>query len=213
EKPWGTGHALLVALEKIKEPFATINADDFYGRKSFAVVSEYLKKLNPNEISPLCMVAFLLQNTLSEHGGVSRGICQRGKDNSLQEITERHQIQNTNGRITFTENGQSFELDKNSPASMNLFGLTPAIQPFVKKMFRKFLDEHIREPKSEFYLPSIVSELIHKHSTQVKVLETPEKWVGVTYREDKAIAKQVLASLIDKNIYPSNLWKTCQQHS
>ncbi|BDD10719.1 nucleotidyltransferase [Fulvitalea axinellae] len=208
KKPWGTGHAVMVAAEKIQEPFAVINADDFYGGASFRLIADYLKTLDPNDISKQCMVGYKLSNTLSENGYVSRGICDTDTEGNLTGVTERTHITVEEGVIAYSEGDVKVKLKGEEVTSMNMFGLTPAAFPEFERMFSDFIESNIEQPKAEFYLPSVVNELVKNGSSQVKVLDTDDKWFGVTYREDKLVAIERIKELVAKNVYPSNLWKS-----
>ncbi|MEH0153145.1 sugar phosphate nucleotidyltransferase [Limibacter armeniacum] len=213
-KPWGTGHALMVAREKINTPFAVINADDFYGKESFKVMADLLRELDPNSIDTQCMVGFRLGNTLSENGYVSRGICQVHENSMLEAVVEHTKVGYGADKTSIfsTENApEPIQLASDAVASMNLFGFTPRIFEHVERYFRQFIAERYTELKSEFYLPSIVNNLIEENLSQIKVLDTPEKWFGVTYPEDKKIAQHKLSELVGQGIYPNNLWATVPQ--
>lgn len=205
EKPWGTGHAVLVAAEKVKEPFAVINADDFYGADSFQLIADHLRKLNTNEVAG-CMVGFQLPKTISEHGFVSRGVCEVDENNHLLSITERtHITRNSDGNIYFEENGSRIQLDENTVVSMNLMGFTPPVFELMEKAFNAFIQERSHELKSEFYIPTILDQVANL--TQVPVLESAEKWLGVTYKEDKPVVKNRLIQLVENGNYPPQLFK------
>ncbi len=204
-KPWGTGHAVLVAAKEIDTPFAVINADDFYGQYSFKVLADYLKEMDL-ETTDYCMVGYRLENTLSEHGSVSRGICVTDRGDFLQSITERTKINRLNGDIGFEEEGSRLPLTGNEVASMNMMGFPPSVMEHYQSQFKDFLKERGNELKSEFYIPTVVNNLIHSGGARMKVLNTPEKWFGVTYRDDKAIAVKKLEELVKAGVYPANLW-------
>ncbi len=204
-KPWGTGHALLAAQNNIDTPFAVINADDFYGYQSFKIISEYLNKRANNE-NNYCMVGFMLKNTLSEFGYVSRGICKKDNKDLLLSVTERTHITINNARITYKDNDNYIDLSGNEIASMNLFGFTPSIFNYSNKMFEDFIKKNINNLKSEFYIPLIVNNLIKSDIAKTKVLNTPEQWFGVTYKEDKQLTVSKLKELTDSGVYPQSLW-------
>ena len=204
-KPWGTGHAVLVASEQIDTPFAVINADDFYGQHSFEVLANYLKEM-PMESTDYCMVGYKLENTLSDHGSVSRGICTTDGEGFLQSIVERTKINKQKGEIGYVENGERVPLTGSEIASMNMMGFPPSVMQHYKSQFVDFLKERGTELKSEFYIPTVVNNLINAKEARMKVLNTPEKWFGVTYREDKEIAVNKLQQLVEAGVYPSNLW-------
>ncbi|MCX7986860.1 MAG: sugar phosphate nucleotidyltransferase [Bacteroidales bacterium] len=208
-KPWGTGHAVWVAREAIDTPFAVINADDFYGARSYQVVANFLK--NP-EISPrekYCMVGFPLKNTLSEFGHVSRGVCQVDSNNYLKGIVERTKIQYThdkNGIIYFDENDQPHKLIGNETVSMNFWGFSTEIFDYLESQFLHFIKHNAHNIKAEFYLPSAINELIAENKINVSVLQSPDNWFGVTYKEDKEITIKRIKQLIHEGIYPEQLW-------
>ncbi|WP_159519363.1 nucleotidyltransferase family protein [Sunxiuqinia indica] len=205
EKPWGTGHAILMAKDVIQEPFAAINADDFYGRESFRVAADFLT----SEVAAdnYSMVGYQVKNTLSEFGTVSRGICKTDKNSNLVQITERHQIARENGRITFTdENDNKVAVDDNTLASMNFWGFHPSLFQHLESQFKQFLDEKMETPKSEFYIPSVVFELIRTGQAQAKVLDADSQWFGVTYPEDKPFVVEQVKKLTEQGDYPQKLW-------
>ncbi len=203
-KPWGTGHAVLVAAEKINEPFAVINADDFYGAKSFEIIAKYLSNLEKQ--TQHCMVGYKLSNTLSEYGYVSRGICQKDENDNLTTITERTHISTKGDKIIFEDENGETELKEDDIASMNLMGFSAEALKYFKSDFEDFIKENSKNLKSEFYLPSVVNNIITKKRGTVKVINTPEKWFGVTYKEDKKVAIKRLKELVEEGIYPANLW-------
>ena len=205
-KPWGTNHAIMMGRDAISEPFAVINADDFYGRDAFRVIAEELQR--PRDCKgDYCMVGFRVGNTMSESGSVSRGVCTT-EDGRLSTIVERTAIvYDDNHNITFTdENGEKQTLDPATPVSMNLWGFTPDYFDFSEREFRKFLDRSINTPKSEFYIPSCVDTLIHSGEATVKVLDTSSKWFGVTYPDDRPGVVSKFAELHQNGTYPSKLF-------
>ena len=205
EKPWGTGHAILMAKEVINEPFAAINADDFYGAPAFECMARFFSR----EVSEstYSMVGYWLKNTLSENGTVSRGICKTDTEQNLLEITERHQIARSNDVIVFVdENGKQVEVGENTPASMNFWGFHPALFHQLETQFKAFLDEKINQPKSEFYIPSVVFELIKSGEVKTKVLQADSPWFGVTYPDDKEWVIAQIQKLTKQGAYPSKLW-------
>lgn len=183
QKPWGTAHAVLCARDIVKSPFAVINADDFYGQTSYQLIHDELVK-NEN----MCMVGYKLGNTITENGTVSRGVCEV-ENGFLKSVTEHTALDKNSG----------IPLDK--IVSMNMWGLAPDIFPYMEKEFRLFLDERINEPKSECYLPSVVSKRIVEENKPVKVLETAEKWYGVTYREDMDSVRAAMEKYINEGLY------------
>jgi len=197
-KPWGTGHAILTASELIQEPFVAINGDDFYGYESFKIVANYYQ----GEGATFSMVAFQLDKTLSEFGGVTRGLCTVRTD-LLDTVVET-------GDLMRTENGISsdreIELDGSEPVSMNVWGFTPDLFKHLKAMFIDFLDKEGGEMKSEYLIPTVVNNLIRSGQKQVHVLRTSSKWFGVTYKEDKPFVSQQIQELIDDDTYPKKLF-------
>lgn len=206
KKPWGTGHALLVAGSKIKEPFAVINADDFYGFGSFQLAANFLKNVNSSK-SRYALIGYILKNTLSNYGSVSRGICQANDLGYVTSIVERTKIKIDNGIIIFEdENNQWKPLEANEIASMNFFAFTPDIFEYVKALFIQFLKQNSSDSKIEFELPTVINKIIQTKKTILQALTTNENWFGLTYKEDKPIAKQKIATLIEKKFYPIKLW-------
>lgn len=204
EKPWGTGHAVLMAADVIDTPFAVINADDFYGRHSFEVLADFLLKCREGEYS---MVGFSLEKTLSESGTVSRGICYVDSGNYLTGVEEHHNVKaGPDGICGDAMDGVRHPLDNHAPTSMNMWGFTPGIFRFGKELFRKFLAESGSDLKKEFYIPFIVNSAIEAHLATVRVLSTPDKWFGVTYKEDKALVIRKIAEMVEKGEYPANLY-------
>ncbi|MEM1137869.1 MAG: nucleotidyltransferase, partial [Bacteroidota bacterium] len=204
-KPWGTGHAVLVAANEIDMPFAVINADDFYGKHAFKALADYLSVMDVNT-TDYCMVGYKLQNTLSDHGSVSRGICVTDNDDFLVSITERTKINKQNNAIAYEENNERIPLTGNEIASMNMMGFPPSVMQHYNSQFKHFLEKNILHPKAEFYIPTVVNNLINSSKARMKVLDTPEKWFGVTYRNDKEIAVQKIQSLVAAGAYPERLW-------
>ena len=206
EKPWGTGHATLMAAEVIDTPFAVINADDFYGAKSFQVLADFLKA-QAGERGKYCMVGFYLGKTLSESGEVSRGICSVNAENYLTTVEEHHKVKDTDGTITGVGmSGEERVLDGNAYASMNMWGFTPDVFEYGQQMFIDFLKENANEPKKEFYIPFIVNTTINNGLSTVKVLSSPDKWFGVTYKEDRPVVVERLQQLTKEGLYPSPLF-------
>jgi len=207
-KPWGTNHAVMMAAEIIKEPFAVINADDFYGKESFEIMAKFLNEVQ-NKRNRYCMVGFRLINTLSESGAVSRGICEKDDNGNLVSAVERTHIESRGfGAAYKDESGRMVAFENmDVPVSMNMWGFTPEYFRHSKKYFKEFLAENGQNPKSEFYIPYVIDLLIKNNKAVVKVLDTPSKWFGVTYAEDKPGVMMKLNELVQKGVYPQNLWK------
>jgi NDP-sugar pyrophosphorylase family protein len=206
KKPWGTGHALLCAEEAVDAPFAVINADDFYGRASFARIHTFLAAADPG-IASFCMAGFSLAKTTSPHGSVSRGLCDVGADSYLRGAVEHKDITVESGRcVSRLGDGSAIDLPPDSTVSMNLFGFTPAVFPLAKPLFRRFIEAEAGSAKMEFGLPDIVDSLIRDRTAEVRVLPTPEAWFGITYRDDLGEARERVAALTRGGMYSSPLW-------
>ena len=205
-KPWGTNHAVMMAAEVINEPFAVINADDFYGRDAYAVIGNYLSQLDGVE-GKYCMVGYEVCKTLSENGTVSRGVCTVDDNGNLTSMVERTKIERVNGTIVFHDLGEDEPLEENTPVSMNLFGFTPEYFNHSKEYFKEFLKESINEPKSEFFIPKMVNKVITDGTATMRVLSTTANWFGVTYKEDKPQLMAKIEELIAAGEYPRNLWE------
>ena len=197
-KPWGTGHAILTASELIQEPFVAINGDDFYGYESFKIVADYYQ----GEGATFSIVAFQLDKTLSEFGGVTRGLCTVRTD-LLDTVVETGDLMRTEDGIS---SDREIELDGSEPVSMNVWGFTPDLFKHLKAMFIDFLDKEGGEMKSEYLIPTVVNNLIRSGQKQVHVLRTSSKWFGVTYKEDKPFVSQQIQELIDDDTYPKQLF-------
>ncbi len=206
-KPWGTNHAVLMGKEAIKEPFAVINADDFYGRDAFRVIAEELQRPHDRK-GDYCMVGFRVGNTMTENGSVARGVCQT-KEGLLTSVVERTAISyDNNHNIVFTdENGEVQTLEPNTPVSMNLWGFTPDYFDYSEREFKKFLDRDISTPKAEFFIPLCIDTLINSKEATVKVLDTDSKWFGVTYSADRPGVVEKFAELHREGVYPTPLFK------
>lgn len=206
EKPWGTAHAILVAKDVIKEPFCALNADDFYGKNAYQVMVDFLNSSETsNEYS---MVGYKLENTLSEFGSVSRGICDVNDKQDLQKIVETIKILKKEDQvISVEEDGSETILTGKENVSMNIWGFKPSVFNTIEKKFSTFLETEMNKPKSEMYIPSVVFEMIDEKLATVKVLEADSPWFGVTYKEDKPYVVEKINSLIEKGEYPKNLWK------
>ncbi len=205
-KPWGTGHAMMMAKDVVKENFAIINADDFYGKEAFEIMAKKLAETD-KESYDFSTMAYLLKNTVSDHGFVSRGECEVNKDGFLTDVTERTHIEKINGHlIRKDENGVFVPIDEDAVVSMNFWGFTPKCFEFGGALFEEFLEENAHNLKAEFFIPLIVSEMIKSGRASVKVLKSNAKWFGVTYKEDKVIVEAEIACLIKRNLYPSKLF-------
>ena len=206
EKPWGTNHAVLMGKPHINEPFAVINADDFYGKESFQVLADFLKGVCGRQ-NEYCMVGYHVVNTLSESGTVNRGVCERDESGFLSSITERTRIEEKNGQVLYTdEHGQEVVLKDDTLVSMNMWGFTPDYFEHSEVLFREFLQQHSEELKSEFYIPTVVNDLIEKGIAICKVIDTPSTWFGVTYAEDRPQVVMKINELIRKGVYPTKLF-------
>ena len=204
-KPWGTNHAVLMAKGLINEPFAVINADDFYGRESFQVLADYLKSVE-GTTGKYCMVGYRVANTLSENGSVSRGVCATDENGYLTDVVERTKIEKVGDKIIYTEDGVDTEISPNSPVSMNMWGFTPEYFEYVEKAFVEFLQARGQELKSEFYIPTLVNDMIRSGEATCKVLDTTSKWFGVTYAEDRPQVVMKINNLVKEGVYPEKLF-------
>lgn len=206
-KPWGTNHAVMMAKDIINEPFAVINADDYYGPESFVVLADFLNKVAGKQ-NQYCMVGYRVCNTLSENGSVSRGVCETNEHHHLTGVVERTSIERLkDGKIYFKdENGQDVLLEEHAPVSMNMWGFTPEYFQYSEEAFRKFLQEKGGELKSEFYIPSVVNDLIVAGKATCEVLDTEAKWFGVTYSQDRPDVVARFKHLADEGVYPSPLF-------
>jgi UTP-glucose-1-phosphate uridylyltransferase len=206
-KPWGTAHAVLMARDAIREPFAVINADDYYGRESYRIMHDFLVRTTGEVPGQYCMVGFELQKTVSEHGSVARGICQVNDRGFLQEITERTKVYLKKGRIAYEEeDGSVHPLDPMDTVSMNLFGFTPDFFSHIEEIFSDFLRDNLHNPKAELFIPLVVDRLINSGQARMSVLQTPDAWFGVTYQEDKPKVLKAIRQLVDSGDYPESLW-------
>lgn len=199
-KPWGTGHAVLSCKDIINEPFIVINADDYYGKEAFVKMYNFLTNNAPDDI---CMAGFVLKNTLSENGGVTRGICEVDKDGFLTKVQETYEIMKTHNGIE----SKGEYLDENSIVSMNMWGLNGKFMEILEEEFKKFFGKIAgKEETAEFNLPIIVAKLLRKDKIRVKVLKTQDKWFGATYKEDKEMVMESIARLTEEGLYKEDLY-------
>ena len=205
-KPWGTSHAVLVAKEFINEPFAVINADDYYGAGSFKLISDFLTQ----DCSPslMAMVGYTLHNTLSKHGTVNRGVCKVDADNNLIEVIERTKIAEQNGVVNYNVGADQplGRIDRNASVSMNYWGFHPSIFTEIEKGLYDFMRANSNNPTAEYYIPNIVTDMIVRKQMAVRVIPTNDNWFGVTYKEDKPMAVAAINKCIANGVYPLNLW-------
>lgn len=207
-KPWGTAHAILMAKEVIHEPFAVINGDDFYGAEAFRTMADFLSSLTAEQQTQYSLVGYQVGNTMSEHGTVSRGVCEENKNELLVSVTERTNIQYVNDGIAYLDAENKFQyLKPETLVSMNFWGFTPEYFKQTEPMFRSFLMENTDSLKAEFYIPTAIDKLITSSVATVKVLRSDAKWFGVTYKEDKPLVIEKLANLVKAGVYPAKLWK------
>ena len=205
-KPWGTGHALLMAKDSITENFAIINADDFYGKDAFEVMAKSLIEKDKTSYDFNTM-AYLLKNTVSDYGFVSRGECQVDNNGFLTDVTERTHIEKTKeGIMRKNDDGKLIPIDENTVVSMNFWGFTPKCFEFGTSLFEAFLEANKTNLKAEFYIPSIVNEMLKSKTASIEVLKSNAKWFGVTYKDDKEIVQKAIEELKSKQVYPTNLW-------
>lgn len=207
EKPWGTNHAVLMGKDAIHEPFAVINADDFYGQESFAILADFLRSVEGKK-NEYCMVGYRVGNTLSESGAVSRGVCVVDENQLLKNVVERTHIEEKSGTINYVdENGKEVAIVATTPVSMNMWGFTPDYFDYSLEYFKEFLATEGQKLKSEFYIPLAVNNLIVEGKVTCKVLDTPSKWFGVTYAEDRPQVVIKINELIRNGVYPNKLFK------
>ena len=206
-KPWGTGHALLVAEEVISEPFAVINADDYYGSNSLRLIAEFVQA-GDISYSDYAMIGYMLRNTLSEYGTVARGVCECDERMFLKRVVERTKVEKTTDGARYIDtDGAVYNLSGEKVVSMNLWGFQPSIFEHMRMQFERFLKDYGDRDDAEFFIPSVVDELIRGGRAKVKVLPTEDTWFGITYPQDKAIAMKCIRRLIDEGVYPERLWK------
>ena len=206
-KPWGTNHAVMMGENAIKEPFAVINCDDFYGRDSFQVMGKFLSALPENSKNVYSMVGFRVGNTLSESGTVARGICSTDENGHLTTVVERTEIMRVNGPVCYKdEKGEWVSVEDNTPVSMNMWGFTPDYFKYSEDYFVDFLKDNIGNPKAEYFIPLMVNKLVNEGTATVKVLDTTSMWFGVTYAADRQSVVDKIQALVDAGEYPNKLF-------
>lgn len=205
EKPWGTAHAVLVAHDKINEPFAVINADDYYGISSFKAMADFLE----NDCAPdhYSMIGYQLDKTLSDAGHVNRGVCEVDEAGHLTDVVERHKIQRTPNGIVYEENDGQHPLSPDALVSMNFWGFHPNVFEVTRQHFIEFVEAHRDQPRAEFYIPLVINRLINEGKIDLTVIPNAERWYGVTYQEDKPMVQEAFAKLTAEGQYPEHLWK------
>lgn len=204
-KPWGTAHAVLCAKNAVKEPFAVINADDFYGRDAFQKANNFL--VNECDAATQCIIGYELKRTLSENGSVSRGVCEADTNGNLLSINERTKIyRDESGKITYEDETGKHEVSEDSPVSMNFWGFSPEIFEITQNLFSEFISEHSNNPKSEFFIPIVADKYSKSAMGVIKVIPTDAQWFGVTYKEDAPSVQESIDKLVASGEYPSNLW-------
>ena len=208
-KPWGTGQAILCCKDVIDSPFLVINADDYYGKSAFREAYSYLTSVHDTGKIQICMVSFILKNTLSDNGAVTRGLCQVDSDGMLTCIKETHNIEKEGTNAVVRNDSGTQVLDADSPVSMNMWGLTPEFIDILKTGLDKFLSETSKDDlKAEYLLPTIIGGLLEEGRLEVKVLKSHDQWFGVTYKEDRETVMSAVGKLIEDGIYPSVLYST-----
>ncbi len=208
-KPWGTAHAVLAAKDLVNEPFAVINADDYYGSDAFGIMAEWLTASSTPE--HFSMIGYSLANTLSEYGSVSRGVCSLNKDGFLNQVDERTQVQWKGKTIVYVQDELIHPVDPYSAVSMNFWGLHPSLFKALETRFHQFIDETKDNPKAEFFIPLIIQELIDTRQVKVSVLPCNDKWYGVTYKEDKPMVQSAFLNMVEAGRYPSPLWSSLKE--
>lgn len=207
-KPWGTGQAVLACREILHDPFVVINADDYYGKEAFRLLHDFLAQQAGAEEQSCCMAGFYLKNTLSDHGGVTRGICQVNEAGELVSVSEtKHIVKTPQGAGVENEDGAITPVNADSPVSMNMWGLSADMMEVLKREFRVFLSEMQDQEKEEFLLPIVIDRLLRRGEIKVQVLETGDKWFGVTYQEDKPLVVESFRALIRQGVYQEKLYQ------
>jgi dTDP-glucose pyrophosphorylase len=204
KKPWGTAHAIMISGQAITTPFAAINADDFYGREAFEELATALS--GKEKGTDYCMIGYKLRNTLSEHGTVSRGVCDIDSDGFLRSVSELTKIKRLNNDIVYYKNDKPLRLDEDLTVSMNMWGFTTDIFQQIRDRFSSFLSGNINDPTAEFYIPTLVDQLIREKAARVKVINCDASWFGITYREDRDAARKSILQKIETGEYPRKLW-------
>lgn len=202
-KPWGTTHAILCGKDVIHEPFAVINADDFYGREAFASLATFLRNA---ETGNHCMVGYQLKDVISEHGSVSRGYAEADQNNRVTRLTELTQIIREGGKIVSKEPTGDRELNPDAPISMNCWGFLPEAFNISENLFHEFLDKEFNNPKSEYYIALMVTGMIQRELGNVHIIPGGKTWFGVTYKEDKEFVSNSIKQLVERGVYPNKLW-------
>jgi len=206
-KPWGTGHAVMMADGRIHGPFAVINGDDFYGRGAFKAVADYYKDWTPERTDDYCMVGYQVERTLSDFGAVSRGVCQSDPEMHLMDVVERTHIERFETGIAYKNDSGTFtNLDNNTLVSMNCWGFTPSFFGYLNRGFEAFIAKNADNLNAEFYIPSVINELITSKTAAVRILTCDEQWFGMTYKEDREVVVSSIRELVKKGVYPDNLW-------
>ncbi len=204
-KPWGTGQALITAAKVIKEPFVVINADDFYGAESYQIAADFLASVESER--DYALIGYKIKNTLSEYGSVSRGVCEADSSNFLSSIVERKEIKKSDNKITFKDENDNWNpLNGDEIISMNMFAFTPSVFKSFEEDFEKFMKENGYNLSAEFLIPSVVDTLINSNKAKVKVVKTNANWFGLTFPEDKPIARKKISELVKNEVYPHKLW-------
>ncbi len=203
-KPWGTAHAVLVAKDEINEPFAVINADDFYGKEAYETIADFLVKQS-NQTGAFAMVGYKLKNTLSDFGSVSRGVCEI-ENKLLTDVVERTSIVRKDDGIVFEDEGKEVNISNDAIVSMNFWGFTPDFFEQTEKDFKTFIVENASELKAEFYIPYVVNKLIQGKKATIEVLTSDAQWFGITYQEDKPLTIEKVSELTAQGVYPDSLW-------
>lgn len=204
-KPWGTGHAILSARNVVREPFAVINADDFYGRPAYEGLASVLAPVSLDS-TRFFLAGYRVADTLSEHGAVSRGVCEVGADGLLKRIVERTHIEKKGDAVVAQADGRLLAISPDTTVSMNCWGFTPALFPHLERAFADFLKARGQDAKSEFAIPTVVDQLIADGIATVRVVPTSARWLGMTYPQDRSLVREGIQRLVDAGVYPNPLW-------